>query len=38
MHFRVFSEIGYRMEDIFWAAKSSNVYLGCLIFFWGVNV
>ena len=40
MHFRDFSEgQGTEWEDIFWVAKISNIYLGCLKFliFFGVN-
>ena len=38
MYLRVFSE-GQGMEDIFWVAKITNIYLGCLKFliFLGVN-
>ena len=32
MHFRVFSEGQGTDEDIFWVAKISNIYLGCLKF------
>ena len=40
MHFRVFVwRWRYKMEDIFWVAKISNIYLGCLNswYFLGVN-
>ena len=38
MHFRAFSEDVYKMEDIFWVPKISNIYLQplkFLIFFGG---
>ena len=38
MHFRVFFKARVQNWDIFWAAKISNIFLGCLkflIYFWG---
>ena len=38
MHFRVFFKVKVQNWDIFWVAKVSNIFLGCLkflIFFWG---
>ena len=38
MQFRIFFRSRYRIEIIFWVAKISNIFWGCLkflIFFWG---
>ena len=39
MHFRVYLRSKYRMGEKFWAAKISNLFLGCLKFliFFGVK-
>ena len=39
MHFRFFLRSMYRIGIFFWAAKTSNIFLGCLKFliFLGVN-
>ena len=40
MQFRVFFKVKVQNWDIFWFAKSSNIFLGCLkflIFFWDMS-